>query len=75
MLCAMPSLTVEQVLRRVEDKAAMLCVLLDFASTNPAAADAKVLSGLGDVFESIEEDIRHARRALDAAALSVEARP
>ena len=62
-------ITVEESLKRVESRAAVLRYLANLASQSPEHPDPSVLSGMGDVAEDIEETVRAIRRGLDIEAL------
>jgi hypothetical protein len=69
-----PATSIEQVLRRVEDRAAMMRYLVERAADSRATEEPRVLTGLGEVFEDIEAAIGDIRRSLDATALNLEVR-
>ena len=60
-------MTIEQALRYVEDRAALMQLLMERVTTEP-----QVLIGLGDIFEDIEAITRRARQALTVTALAAE---
>jgi hypothetical protein len=67
-----PTVTVEEALRRLEDRAALLRYLAESASGNPDRPNDAVLSGLGDALEDIVEIARAARQTLSVDSLSTE---
>jgi hypothetical protein len=71
----MSNLTVEEGLRQVEDRAAMLRFFADGMVRVDSVPDPAVFSGLGDVLRQIEDIARAARRSLDAEALSKDLKP
>jgi hypothetical protein len=74
-MSAMNRITVEEGLKRVEDRAAMLRFFADSIRDVDIAPDPAVFSGLGDAAREIEDTVRAARRALDVDALGTEFRP
>ena len=71
----MPNLTIEEGLRQVEDRAAMLRFFADGIGGSDRVPDQAVFSGLADVLGQIEDIARSARRSLDADALSKDLKP
>lgn len=72
----MPNLpTVEDLLRELADRAAMLRYTCDSGAVNPNPPDEAVLSGLADAAAEMEAKIRAARRSLSNQALSIEVKP
>lgn len=68
----METLNVEEALRVIHEKAALLRYLSDTASHGAEAApDSAVLSGLGTVCGEIERLTRRVKLALDANALDI----
>ncbi len=70
---SMANRTVEEVLRRVEDRAAMLRHHADNAGDEPI--DRRALSGIADCCEEIEEDIAAVKRTLSVDVLGEEIKP
>ena len=68
------NLTVEEALRRAEEKAATLRYLSDLASSGKETPDPMALAGLGSILAEIEDMLCRARRSLDVHALSTEMR-
>jgi hypothetical protein len=66
-------ITVEDVLRREHDKAALYSYLADMAAANPEA-DGPALSGLADGWEETANTLSAVRRSLSVEALGVEVR-
>jgi hypothetical protein len=65
--------TIEDVLRQVEDKAALLRHFANSSSlAEEDAPDPATLSGLGDACEEIEIRVRTIRKKLDAESLGIE---
>ena len=64
--------TVEEALRSVEDRAAMLRFLADSVQQIDVAPDPAFFSGLGDSLGEIEAIARAVRHALDVDALGTE---
>jgi len=62
--------TVEEMLRRVEERAAMLRFFADGTTTSIEPPSARAWSGLADVCEEIESAARNVRKSLDAGALN-----
>jgi hypothetical protein len=71
----MSNLTVEEGLRQVEDRAAMLRFFADGMVRVDSVPDPAMFSGLGDVLAQIEDIVRSARLSLDAQALSTDLKP
>jgi hypothetical protein len=67
-------ITVEDVLRREYDKAALYSYLADMAAANPEAPDGPALSGLADAWEETANTLSAVRRSLSVEALGVEVR-
>jgi hypothetical protein len=68
-------ITIEEGLRSVEERAAMLRYLLDNASLHShEIPDPKVLSGLGTVMQEIEQTVERVRRGLGGEVLNLELR-
>jgi hypothetical protein len=67
-------MNVEEALRRLEEKAAMMKFLADSAVSGNAAyvPDARVSSGLGDLCAEVQQCARNVRRSLDMDALDTE---
>jgi hypothetical protein len=65
-------ITVEDVLRREYDKAALFRYLADMAAANPEAPDSAALSGLADAWEETAETLRAIRHSLSDEALGAE---
>jgi hypothetical protein len=70
-----PVLVVEEVLRELESKAAMLRYLNDSAALNPELPDAAALSGIADVCGEIQRWARSTRGSLSVEALGTAVRP
>jgi hypothetical protein len=68
------TLSVEEGLRRAEDRAALLRYTLDLAAASEEHPEPEVLSGLADLCGDLEDTVRAVRDALDAEALGVELR-
>jgi hypothetical protein len=68
---AMP-LSVEEALKRIEDQAAMVRALADYAATSDVTMEKSALSGMADSCGRIERLARDTRRTLTADALCVE---
>lgn len=71
----MPNLTVEEALRRVEDRAAMIRFLADSIRQVDIVPEPAFFSGLADTLGEIERIARTARRSLDVGALGTEMKP
>lgn len=67
-------MTVEEALRQIRDRAAMLRYLAESVALNPALPDVAVMNGVGDVCEQIEDTAQLVADALDMHALSIELR-
>jgi hypothetical protein len=63
-------MTVEEALRYVEDRAAMMRFLVERAAESLATTDRQVLTGLGDIFDDIETLTRQTRRTIPVDALN-----
>ncbi len=66
------ALTVEEALRQVEDKAALIRFGADGAAGSQEPPGPAVLSGLRDVCGEIEELVRTTRESLNVEALATE---
>ena len=66
------TLSVEEALRRIEEKAAMLRFLAHAAANMPEGAGETVYNGIGETCEEIETLAQTARRSLGVEALSTE---
>jgi hypothetical protein len=62
------NLSVEESLRRAEDRAALLRYTLDLAAASAEVPEPPVLSGLADLCGDLEDIVRHVRQAIDVAA-------
>lgn len=61
-----PPLTLEELLRQIEDRAASIRYAFESAVTNPQAPDPRALSGFADTAAEIERMAQQAReRALE----------
>jgi hypothetical protein len=65
-------LTLEEALRQLEDRAALLRYLAASAAINPEPPDRAVFAGMGELSADIERMARCARKALDADTLCAE---
>jgi hypothetical protein len=68
------TLSVEEGLRRAEDRAALLRYTLDLAAASAEVPEPPVLSGLADLCEDVEATVRAVREVLEAEAVGVELR-
>ena len=64
--------SVEEGLRRAEDRAALLRYALDLAAASAEVPEPPVLSGLADLYGDLEDTVRAVREVLEAEALGVE---
>jgi hypothetical protein len=68
----MPNLTVEEALRQIEDRAAMLRFLADSIRRVDVLPEPAFFSGLADALGEMETIARTARRSLDVQALDTQ---
>jgi hypothetical protein len=66
------TLSVEEGLRRAEDRAALLRYTLDLAAASAEVPEPPVLSGLADLCGDLEDVVRQVRQAIDADVLGRE---
>jgi len=65
------ALSVEESLRRAEDRAALLRYTLDLAAASQEHPEPAVLSGLADLCGDLEDTVRAVREVLEAEALGL----
>jgi hypothetical protein len=66
---ALVALSLEEGLRRAEDRAALLRYTLDLAAASAEVPEPPVLSGLADLCGDLEDTVRQVGQAIDAEAL------
>lgn len=71
-IACMTTLSVEEALQVVEEKAAMLGYLARTAATTPETMERAALNGVSEVCADMERLTRRSRRALSVEALSTE---
>jgi hypothetical protein len=67
--------SVEETLRRIEQKAALVRYLADAPAGRPFVPDPGVIAGLADLFAEVEQAMRDVLRALPRSVLSTQVTP